>query len=113
MMEKNAEKRPPDAQTVLARLRPVAQRANRTVILNVRKPEAAPVAPAAVAPTPAKTQKPGRDATPVIVWLLILIVACVLGFLIWKNQERLWDLIEPYYHRLVGSDFRSFPYNPA
>jgi eukaryotic-like serine/threonine-protein kinase len=112
MLEKTAEKRPPDAQAVMAKLRPIAQRANRTVILNVRKPEPAPVATPA-SPTPVKKEKPMRDATPVIVWLLILVVACLLGFLIWKNQERLWELIEPYYHRLVGFDVHNFPYNPA
>ncbi|HEX4486925.1 MAG TPA: protein kinase [Terriglobales bacterium] len=115
MMEKNAEKRPPDPQAVMAKLRPVAQRANRTVILNVRKPAAAPVAPAPVAaePKPAKKVKVKGEETPVIIWILILAVACLLGFLIWKNQERLWELIEPYYHRLVGFDVRTFPYNPA
>ena len=99
MMEKNVEKRPTDLGEILGRLRSVAQRANKTVVL--QRP-AAPVA--ASAPVPANLSMVKRKTdwiNPVLFVLLVLGLGWV-GYRVWQNPEFLSDLFHQVFTYISG-----------
>ena len=100
MMEKHAEKRTTDVQTILQRLRSVAQRANRTVVLSrpaaPRRTTASPGTKVAPEPvkvpisTSSRQRKKGGKRLALVLLLLVLIVC---GVLVWLEPGLYRELV--------------------
>ncbi len=89
MMEKHADKRAGDLQEILSILRSVAQRANKTILLQMpsAKPQPETAAEAHVAPA-----ENNRSVLLLVVVIIALAVAAaVIGF--WQNPEAWRELI--------------------
>ena len=91
MMEKRAEKRTTDLESVLAKMRSIAQRANKTVVLGkAGKKQPALKLSSKVSPAPRKKSKTG--------WVLLLIFIVMLagvGVFAWQNPDAFRSLIAP------------------
>ncbi len=89
MMEKHIEKRPADLNEILGRLRGVAQRANKTVML--QRPAAAEVpVPVSASESPAKRKT--NWLNPI---LFLLIVGCLgwVGYRVWQDPDFLNQVV--------------------
>src|SRR5262249_22969205 len=94
MMEKRAEKRPTDLESILFKLRSIAQRANKTVVLG--KTGAKHVADKAVSQASSPSRKKRRTG-----WLVVLILIIALGgvgFFLWQNPDFYRTVIAPLLH---------------
>jgi eukaryotic-like serine/threonine-protein kinase len=94
MMDKNPEKRPPNLDAILTRLRSIAQRANKTVVLSKKSPEkiATPDARAS------KNSAPAKSHMGLWILLVIAILAAVAGILVWQNPDFVRTVISPLLH---------------
>ncbi len=96
MMEKHAEKRAADLSDILSRLRGVAQRANKTVVL--QRPAEVVEAPAADSPV----RRQGRWLNLLLFLLLVLGLGWV-GLRLWQDPEflqKVYTQITSYFSRL-------------
>jgi serine/threonine protein kinase len=95
MMDKAPEKRPADLNTILTRLRSIAQRSNKTVVFSKKPPE--------------KARRPADDrdlpiAAPpkshVGLWILaaLAVLAAGGGFWLWQNPDFVRTVIAPLLH---------------
>jgi len=104
MMEKHPEKRATDVESILTRLRSVAQRANKTIVLP--KPTAKATAPTkpSTAAAPAKRSAaspsfPRKRADKRLALVLFLLLALIAsGILIWQNPDFYRELITRFHH---------------
>jgi len=91
MMEKRAEKRATDLESVLAKMRSIAQRANKTVVLGKAGAKQPALKPSSkVSTAPRKKSKTG--------WVLLLILIVTLagiGVFAWQNPDAFRSLIAP------------------
>ncbi len=94
MMEKHADKRTTDLESILSRMRGVAQRANKTLVLGkaglkevIAKPAKKPASAAK------KKSKLGW-----VVLLLFIIILAGAGFLLWQNPDYYRTVIAPLLH---------------
>jgi len=94
MMDKAPEKRPADLNTILTRLRSIAQRANKTVVLSKKMPEKArrPASSLDLAPAPPKSH------TGVWVLAVLAVLAAGGGFWLWQNPDFVRTVIAPLLH---------------
>jgi serine/threonine protein kinase len=94
MMNKVPEKRPADLDTILTRLRSIAQRANKTVVLSKKPAEKArrPANDRDLAPAPPKSH--------VGLWILavLAVLAAGGGFWLWQNPDFVRTVIAPLLH---------------
>jgi serine/threonine protein kinase len=100
MMEKHVEKRPTDLNDILGRLRNVAQRANKTVVLQ---------RPAAAAATPAATPVRKRNNSWLNLFLFLLLVLGIgwVGYQLWQDPDFLREI-----YQTVVSYFSSLTQKP-
>lgn len=94
MMEKRAEKRPTDLESILSKLRSIAQRANKTVVLG--KTGAKHVAGKAVSQAPSPIRKKSRKGLLVV--LILILALGGIGFLLWQNPDFYRAVIAPLLH---------------
>ena len=94
MMDKAPEKRPADLDTILTRLRSIAQRANKTVVLSKKPPEKArrPANDRDVVPAPPESH--------VGLWILaaLAVLAAGGGVWLWQNPDFVRTVIAPLLH---------------
>ncbi len=103
MLEKNPEKRAADLETILSRLRVIAQQANRTIVM--RKPSPSPAK--ASVPAAEASRKKGRSG--LVLLLLLILALAAAGLVIWKNPDLYRRLISLFPH----SQENSAPAPPA
>jgi eukaryotic-like serine/threonine-protein kinase len=94
MMEKRAEKRPADLESILSRLRGIAQRANKTIVLG--KTAAKAVAAKPGSKPPSTTRKKSRKGLVAI--LLVIVALAGGGFFLWQNPDFFRTVIAPLLH---------------
>lgn len=95
MMEKHAEKRPANLESLQSRLREIAQRSNKTIVI-AKKPRAKELPPgAATKIIPAKKQR--KDTW---IWVLVCILVLVAGGGVWlfENPDFFRTVIAPLLH---------------
>jgi len=105
MLEKQRDKRTTEVETVLQRLRSVAQRANRTVVLprapvRAAKPASnVPVIPRSSKPPAGSTSEARTPGGGRLVWILLFLVAMAAGgLLLWEKPELYRELITRFHH---------------
>jgi serine/threonine-protein kinase len=91
MLEKNPEKRTADLETIVSRLRVIAQQANRTIVM--RKPSAASPKPA----VPAAQVKKSRRGLLVVLIVFALLLATG-AFVVWQNPALIQLMISRFSH---------------
>ncbi|HZQ96077.1 MAG TPA: protein kinase [Candidatus Sulfotelmatobacter sp.] len=95
MMDKRPEKRPPNLEAILTRLRQIAQRANKTVVLSKKTQEkGAPYAEALASRTPA----PAKGHTLLWILLALAVAAAGGGIWLWQNPDFFKTVIAPALH---------------
>ncbi|MGC2194506.1 MAG: protein kinase [Terriglobales bacterium] len=94
MMEKRAEKRPADLESILSRLRGIAQRANKTIVLG--KTAAKSVAPKPASKGSSTPRKKSRAG--LVAMLLFILVLAGGGFFLWQNPDYFRTVIAPFLH---------------
>ena len=90
MMDKHVEKRPADLNEILGRLRSVAQRANKTVVLQRPAAPAAAPAPEAAHVSPAKRKT--NWLNPILFLLLVGGLGWV-GYRVWQDPDFLNQVV--------------------
>ncbi len=90
MMEKRAEKRTTDLEAILAKMRSIAQRANKTVVLGKAAKRATLTPGSKVSASPQKKGKTGW-----IVLLIFILVIAGIGAFAWQNPDAFRTLIAP------------------
>jgi serine/threonine protein kinase len=95
MMEKHAEKRPANLESIQSRLREIAQRANKTIVL-AKKPQAKERAPG-IATKIIAPKKPRKNTW---LWVLVFILALAAGGGIWlfENPDVFRTVMAPLLH---------------
>ena len=91
MMEKRAEKRTTDLEAILTKMRSIAQRANKTVVLGktgAKQPALKPSSKAS--PSPRK-----KGNTGWLILLVFIIAAAGIGVFAWQNPDAFRTLIAP------------------
>jgi serine/threonine protein kinase len=95
MMEKRAEKRPANLESIQSRLREIAQRANKTIVLTKKSQAKEPPRGPATKIIPAKKQ---RHNTWLWVLVFILALAAGGGFWLFENPDFFRTVIAPLLH---------------
>ena len=95
MMDKRPEKRPPNLDAILTRLRQIAQRANKTIVLS--KKEQQKVAPHADAMA-SMTPTPAQGHTVLWILLVLAIAGAGGGIWLWQNPDFFKTVIAPFLH---------------
>ena len=90
MMDKHVEKRPADLNEILGRLRSVAQRANKTVVLQRPAAPSGTPAPEAAHVTPAKRKTSWLN--PILFLLLVSGLGWV-GYRVWQDPDFLNQVV--------------------
>ena len=104
MMEKHPEKRATDLENILSRLRSVAQRANKTIVLpkpaaKGTAPMKPPVAAANAKRSAAALSVPWKKADKRLALVLFLLLALIAGgILVWENPDLYRELITRFHH---------------
>jgi serine/threonine protein kinase len=95
MMDKQPEKRPANLDIILTRLREIAQRANKTVVLS-KKAAAKTISQSdyRVSTTP----KPSQSHTLMWILVVVAIAAAGGGFWLWQNPDFWRTVIAPLLH---------------
>ena len=94
MMQKDPAKRPPDLETLLSRLRSIAQRANKTIVLSKKQAAKSISRPDNRIPDPA----PKKQHTALWVLLVFAILAAAGGVWLWQNPDFVRTVIAPLLH---------------
>ena len=92
MMEKHADKRPSDLESLLSRWRSIAQRANKTIVLGKSSSKAA-VAKSARSTAPRKT-----NHLALIAMIILLLAVAAGGYFLWQNPDYYRTVIAPRLH---------------
>jgi eukaryotic-like serine/threonine-protein kinase len=94
MMEKHADKRPSDLESLLSRWRSIAQRANKTIVLD-KSSAKAPAAKPAFHGASAPSKKNHLALLAMIIFILALAAG---GFFLWQNPDYYRTVIAPRLH---------------
>jgi serine/threonine protein kinase len=91
MMEKRAEKRTTDLEGVLAKMRSIGQRANKTVVLG----KAGAKQPALKSSSKVSTAPRKKGKTGWILLLILIVTLAGIGVFAWQNPDAFRSLIAP------------------
>jgi len=97
MIEKDVAARTTDLQTILSRLRTIAQQANRTLVL--KKPAISRKVP--TKDTSAKTRSSSRS---LLIFSILLVILAGTAVFVWRNPDLYHKLLSPFQHPSPTTD---------
>ena len=97
MIEKDVAARTTDLQTILSRLRTIAQQANRTLVL--KKPAISRKVP--TKDTSAKTRSSSRS---LLIFSILLVILAGTAVFVWRNPDLYHKLLSPFQHPAQTTD---------
>ena len=94
MMEKHADKRPSDLESLLSRWRSIAQRANKTIVLGKSSAKALVAKPASHGSTPPRK----KNHLALVAMLIFILALAAGGYFLWQNPDYYRTVIAPRLH---------------
>ncbi len=94
MMEKHADKRPTDLESLLSRWRSIAQRANKTIVLGKSSAKAPVAKPASHGSTPPRK----KNHLALVAMLIFILALAAGGYFLWQNPDYYRTVIAPRLH---------------